>query len=81
MRSQVRALSPRRSKKFIDILLIVEEKGTGMACPPQRGVAQLRRALRSGRRGRWFESSHPDFFVDDFSYAIQVLLCSFKLEV
>ncbi len=25
-----------------------------------RGVAQLGRALRSGRRGRWFESSHLD---------------------
>ncbi len=28
-----------------------------LAC---RDVAQLGRALRSGRRGRWFESSHPD---------------------
>ena len=27
---------------------------------PPRGVAQLGSALRSGRRGRWFESSHPD---------------------
>src|SRR5579871_4585813 len=27
-----------------------------------RGVAQLGRALRSGRRGRWFESSRPDQF-------------------
>ena len=26
-----------------------------------RGVAQLGRALRSGRRGRVFESRHPDF--------------------
>ena len=26
-----------------------------------RGVAQLGRALRSGRRGRWFKSSRPDF--------------------
>ncbi len=26
-----------------------------------RDVAQLGSALRSGRRGRWFESSHPDF--------------------
>lgn len=25
-----------------------------------RGVAQLGSVLRSGRRGRWFESSHPD---------------------
>ena len=25
-----------------------------------RDVAQLGRALRSGRKGRWFESSHPD---------------------
>ena len=25
-----------------------------------RGVAQHGRALRSGRRGRWFESSRPD---------------------
>ena len=27
-----------------------------------RGVAQLGRALRSGRRGRVFESRHPDDF-------------------
>ncbi len=27
-----------------------------------RGVAQFGRALRSGRRGRVFESRHPDFF-------------------
>ncbi len=26
-----------------------------------RDVAQPGSALRSGRRGRWFESSHPDF--------------------
>ena len=25
-----------------------------------RDVAQPGSALRSGRRGRWFESSHPD---------------------
>lgn len=29
----------------------------------KRDVAQLGSALRSGRRGRWFESSHPDFLV------------------
>ncbi len=29
-----------------------------------RGVAQLGRALRSGRRGRWFESSHLDQLDD-----------------
>ena len=28
----------------------------------KRGVAQSGSARRSGRRGRWFESSHPDFF-------------------
>ena len=27
---------------------------------PLRGVAQPGRALRSGRRSRWFESSRPD---------------------
>src|SRR5439155_3599691 len=27
---------------------------------PARGVAQPGRALRSGRRSRWFKSSHPD---------------------
>ncbi len=26
-----------------------------------RDVAQPGSALRSGRRGRWFESSHPDY--------------------
>ena len=29
-------------------------------CNPIRGVAQPGSALRSGRRGRKFESSHPD---------------------
>ena len=29
-------------------------------CITQRDVAQPGSALRSGRRGRWFESSHPD---------------------
>ena len=33
---------------------------SGTTCPTKRGVAQLARALRSGRRGRWFESIHPD---------------------
>ena len=28
--------------------------------PVDRDVAQPGSALRSGRRGRWFESSHPD---------------------
>ena len=28
--------------------------------PDFRDVAQPGSALRSGRRGRWFESSHPD---------------------
>ena len=28
-----------------------------------RDVAQLGSALRSGRRGRWFESSHPDLLL------------------
>ncbi len=28
-----------------------------------RDVAQLGSALRSGRRGRWFESSHPDWYL------------------
>ncbi len=28
----------------------------------QRDVAQLGRALRSGRRGRRFESCHPDHY-------------------
>ncbi len=31
-------------------------------CMETRGVAQPGRALRSGRRGRKFESCHPDFF-------------------
>ena len=29
-----------------------------------RGVAQLGRALRSGRRGREFKSRHPDFVLN-----------------
>jgi hypothetical protein len=33
---------------------------TAAATQHVRDVAQLGRALRSGRRGRWFKSSHPD---------------------
>src|SRR5690606_12783625 len=32
-------------------------------CGTPRGVAQFGRALRSGRRGRWFKSSRPDHFA------------------
>jgi hypothetical protein len=32
-------------------------------CHHFRGVAQPGSALRSGRRGRWFESSRPDKLV------------------
>src|SRR5690606_22105816 len=35
--------------------------------PFLRDVAQPGSALRSGRRGRWFESSHPDFARHSFS--------------
>ena len=34
-----------------------------MANHHPRDVAQLGSALRSGRRGRWFESSHPDLNI------------------
>ncbi len=34
-----------------------------LKCRFLRDVAQLGSALRSGRRGRWFESSHPDFYL------------------
>ena len=43
-----------------------------------RGVAQLGRALRSGRRGRRFKSCHLDFFV--FFYA-KVHLCDIIIVV
>jgi hypothetical protein len=33
----------------------------------KRGVAQPGRALRSGRRGRVFESHRPDFFWGSFT--------------
>ena len=36
-------------------------------------MAQLGSALRSGRRGRWFESSHPDqfktYFIKGYSFS------------
>lgn len=32
----------------------------------KRDVAQPGSALRSGRRGRWFESSHPDKTIKPF---------------
>ena len=33
-----------------------------------RDVAQPGSALRSGRRGRWFESSHPDLIKIKFKH-------------
>ena len=40
-----------------------------------RGVAQSGSALRSGRRGRWFESSRPDQgFVPSLSILLSILL-------
>ena len=33
-----------------------------------RSVAQLGRALRSGRRGRRFESCHSDFFMQKYRF-------------
>lgn len=38
-----------------------ENEETYASLDKRRDVAQLGSALRSGRRGRWFESSHPDF--------------------
>ena len=48
--------------------------GLRLAEPIFRGVAQLGRALRSGRRGRWFESSHLDQILlkYDFMYALKI---------
>ena len=39
---------------------IAKTRGTGYKARRERGVAQPGRALRSGRRGRRFESSLPD---------------------
>ena len=54
--------------------------GSGQACnqtrrtdPLSRDVAQPGRALRSGRRSRWFESSRPDHFkLDDWMGAYPI---------
>ena len=42
--------------------LVIKEKVFYICVPflGVRDVAQPGSALRSGRRGRWFESSHPD---------------------
>jgi hypothetical protein len=37
-----------------------DDRPAGLSLPGTRGVAQLGSALRSGRRGRGFESRHPD---------------------
>ncbi len=44
------------------MLCLVEAMKKHYTFPEWRGVAQPGRALGSGPRGRWFESSHPDFF-------------------
>jgi hypothetical protein len=51
------------------------EKPARICCNKEtsRGVAQPGRALRSGRRGRWFESSHPD---QEFPYKSRVFQVS-----
>ena len=38
-------------------------QGSSPCQDTNRGVAQLASAPRSGRGGRKFESSHPDFFL------------------
>ena len=43
-----------------------------------RSVAQLGRALRSGRRGRRFESCHSDFFIA-IPQSLKYGLCGFSL--
>ena len=40
-----------------------------------RDVAQPGSALRSGRRGRKFESCHPDFFENEREFFISCLTC------
>ena len=47
-----------------DVILCEQAQGTLASLPIQVGVwLSLARALRSGRRGRRFESSHPDHSI------------------
>ena len=39
-----------------------------------RDVAQLGRAQCSGRGGRWFKSSHPDFFLLKIGFPVEPLV-------
>ena len=45
---------------FVRVRILLPQPRAPFSEPSFRGVAQLGRALRSGRRGRWFESSHLD---------------------
>ena len=45
-----------------------------------RSVAQLGRALRSGRRGRRFESCHSDFFIA-IPQSLDYWLCGFSFSL
>ena len=38
------------------------------------GCSAVGSARRSGRRGRWFESSHPDFFLATLAQLVEQLI-------
>ena len=45
---------------FVRVQILLPQPGSGIRSLLNRGVAQLGRALRSGRRSRRFKSSHLD---------------------
>ena len=60
----------QNAAKFVDLLELLYSVCMQFLFTLQpflRDVAQPGSALRSGRRGRWFESSHPDFARHSFS--------------
>jgi hypothetical protein len=54
--------SPCLARGAIEMIPHATLKQSRVPLTEVRGVAQHGRALRSGRRGRWFKSSHPDHF-------------------
>ena len=65
-------ISTHKYLAFIDTL----NSNISITCS-RRGVAQPGRALRSGRRGRWFKSGHPDHFYKALMMNKVYFMCYF----
>ena len=67
-----------KAKKLTNILHTILKKCVILQRKTVRDVAQPGSALRSGRRGRKFESCHPDFVKASLSFRLVFLMRGFS---